>query len=228
MPPPAKRWRFFSLPWPRARGCGKRCAGCRRPGRSIPFPWTRRPTTSSRAVCRSSPRLLPRRRKGESTSPRPLVPSRQGALLRHSEEIRPRGPCVPLLPSRPHPPRPHASLPGPNLSIGRSAGGERKPGQSRGPRQRPHHGHPRGWIGSGRLTPGRVLRGRKPPRVGDRPSGGARMAPHGPVAKLGPRRARVPRALQGAASRGPMRGPMRGLGLVVGRPTPDGGKDRGI
>jgi hypothetical protein len=224
MPPPAKRSRFFSLRWPHARGCGKQCAACRRPGRSIPFPWTRRPTTSSKAVCPSSPRLLPRRRRRLQSSLPPLVPRQQ--LCRRREGIGPRGPRGPLFLSRPGAsPRPYPGQP-PVLDRSRGANSDPNPAQRRGPPQHSHHGHPQGWIGSGRPAPGLrpVLRGRKPARAADGQPGGARMATHGPVAC----RARVRHALQGAATLVPMRGPMRDPGLEVGRPRLDDGKERGI
>jgi hypothetical protein len=83
MPPPAKRLRSFFLPWPRARGCGKRCAVCPPRGRFNRYRWTRRHISSSKAVCRNSPNP-------------PCPAPRRSCCLRHPRSAfpHPEGRCL--------------------------------------------------------------------------------------------------------------------------------------
>jgi hypothetical protein len=84
MPPPARRSRSFSLPWPRARGCGKRCADYPPRGRFNHYRWTHRRITSSKAACPNSPACPALHRYFCLQNPRSPSPRRPGRCRRRA------------------------------------------------------------------------------------------------------------------------------------------------
>ena len=189
-PPPARRSRSFSPPSPRARGCGKRCAAYPPRARSIPSPWTRRPTTFWKTACPNSPRwplLLLLWRRG-------FRPSRCSGPDR--ERSRQRLALICRLHRRPLP-LPHPSSAGPNPHPGPHQRRRSLPLPSPQPEQ------------DGRHPPDRAPQaGRRGSRQPGRPpverAGGKKMRVCAAEASLVPRRVRGRLSCPGAAQTGPM------------------------